>query len=151
MATRTGIYNKSGNFIMLPPPYMGGLNAGQQAVVSDTPAVVLAALGGAAFVGINLQVNTLPATTPLTVHAAGVGGPRVLEAFGTNGAAGVTFPAAKVGDVLLSASISGTGGGTAGDLTASFESTVSVAGQLQQTSALNLSTVNVLLILSARS
>src|SRR5436853_108678 len=63
-------------------------------------------------------------------------GPNALKvvAAGNNGAGAITITGAKVGDhvemVLLS---------TFTDATSSFESTVSVAGQVQQTSASNLS------------
>lgn len=63
-------------------------------------------------------------------------GPNALKviATGNNGAGAITIAGAKVGDhvelVLLSTFV---------DATASFESTVTVAGQVQQTSASNLS------------
>lgn len=80
-----------------------------------------------------------PATT-LVLDGVAIGstrsGPNAIKAVaaGLNGAGGVAIASAKVGDnvemVLQS---------TFTDASASFESTVSVAGQVQQTSASNLS------------
>ena len=56
---------------------------------------------------------------------------------GHSGAGACTLTGAKVGDVV--ASITGEATGTAGDQSAKFESTISVADQIQQSSATDLS------------
>lgn len=147
MATRTGIQNTSGVFIMLPPPYAGALPAGVSAVVADTPAIVIAALGGASFIKNALQINTLPSGTAVTAHNRGIGGNRYLATAGSNGAGAVTFTGAKVGDAV--SNVANMGDGT--DATSSFESTVSVADQVQQTSVSNLSAKKILIVLLAKS
>jgi len=54
---------------------------------------------------------------------------------GSNGAGSVTITGALVGDIVeLVVNLT-----TPGDVTSSFESTISVAGQIQQTAATNLS------------
>jgi hypothetical protein len=62
-------------------------------------------------------------------------GPSHILIKGRNGAGAITYPSAQVGDTVF-AVVNITSLGNEG---ASFESRVSVAGQLQQTSALNLS------------
>jgi hypothetical protein len=59
---------------------------------------------------------------------------------GSNGTGSVPFPAAVDGDiVLLALDLT-----TPANVTASFEAVISVAGQIRQTSAANLSTKNIL-------
>jgi hypothetical protein len=54
---------------------------------------------------------------------------------GSNGAGAITLANVKVGDnVILAVNLS-----TPADATASFEAAISIAGQIQQTSASNLS------------
>jgi hypothetical protein len=68
-------------------------------------------------------------------------------AAGLNGAGAVTVTGAKVGDLVL-AVINLT---TPGQAASSFESTVSVAGQVQQSSTSNLSGNNYLFIVQPQS
>lgn len=146
MATRTGILNTSGQFIMLPPPYAGGLPAGAQAIVSDTPAVVIAALGGAAFIAKNLLVQTLSGSATATTHNNGLGQPACLSTKGSNGAGAVTFTGAAVGDTVLTV-----GNVTLGtDVTSSFESTITVVNQIQQSAATDLSSTNIFIVLMTK-
>lgn len=147
MATRTGIQNISGQFLMLPPPYAGGLPAGAMAIVSDSQAVVQAALGGATFIKNGLLITALPGTATTTAHNNALGQDKFLETSGNNGAGAVTFAAAKVGDAVKNVSATVTGA----DQTASFEATVSVAGQVQQTSASDLSSTKLLFVLLGKS
>lgn len=66
---------------------------------------------------------------------------------GRNGAGAVTLAGAKVGDtVAVVVNLS-----TPGDGAASFESTITVDGQIQQSSASNLSAVQFLIELSPQS
>jgi hypothetical protein len=75
-------------------------------------------------------------------------GPVVSQlAAGSNGAGSVPFPAAIDGDVVLLA-LDLT---TPANVTASFEAVISVAGQIRQTSAANLSTKNILFQLTPAS
>lgn len=55
---------------------------------------------------------------------------------GNNGAGGCTLTGARVGDIVLGITLET---GTAADSSASFETVISVADQLQQTSASDLS------------
>ncbi|MGY3393449.1 hypothetical protein ACVWW6_006040 [Bradyrhizobium sp. USDA 3311] len=65
----------------------------------------------------------------------------------SNGAGAVTLAGAVVGDVVESV-VNLT---TPGDVTSSFESVISVAGQIQQTAATNLSAAQCLFQVSPRS
>jgi hypothetical protein len=68
-------------------------------------------------------------------------GPVISElATGLNGAGSVAFPAAVDGDVVLLA-LDLT---TPANVTSSFEAVISIAGQIRQTSAANLSAKNIL-------
>ena len=71
----------------------------------------------------------------------------VLAAAGSNGKGGVTIANAVVGDTVVNV----TNLSTPGDASSSFESTVSVAGQVQQSSASNLSGNTYLFTLWPRS
>jgi hypothetical protein len=68
-------------------------------------------------------------------------------AVGNNGAGGIAFTAAASGDVLLFA-LDLT---TPANVTSSFEPVVSIAGQIQQTSASNLSGKNIFFVLQPAS
>lgn len=72
----------------------------------------------------------------------------VASVAGSNGAGAVTVAGAVVGDTVTAVVNLSTPGAIA---TSSFESTVSVAGQVQQTSASNLSGSTFLFLLKARS
>jgi hypothetical protein len=66
---------------------------------------------------------------------------------GHNGAGAVTLAGTVIGDTVVSA----TNLTTPGDVTASFEATISVAGQIQQTAVTNLSAAQVLFVVFPRS
>ena len=91
-------------------------------------------------VGGNLTVTgttTLAGKTPMTGKVYSI----VQD--GRNGAGALTLTGAKVGDTVVAiADLT-----TPGDLQSSFETTVSVAGQIQQSSASNLSAVEILFVL----
>jgi hypothetical protein len=75
-------------------------------------------------------------------------GPAVFQlAAGNNGVGNVSFPAAVDGDAVLFA-LDLT---TPANVTASFESVISLAGQIKQTSASNLSAKNIFFIVSPAS
>jgi hypothetical protein len=65
----------------------------------------------------------------------------------SNGAGAVTLAGAVVGDVVENV----TNISTPGDVTSSFEATISVAGQIQQSAATNLSAAQCLFRVSPRS
>jgi hypothetical protein len=68
------------------------------------------------------------------VNVAGMTRPPFVErAFGSNGTGGVIIPGARVGDIVVGAYNIVTGATAA----TSFETTVSVFGQVQQTSSSN--------------
>jgi len=73
--------------------------------------------------------------------------PIVLAALGHNGAGAVTLAGTQAGDKVIGA----TNLTTPGDVTASFEATISVAGQIQQTGASNLSAAQVLFVVQPQS
>ena len=69
---------------------------------------------------------------------------KVYSFTGRDGAGAITLTGAAVGDKVLGVA----GISTVGNAAASFESTITVANQIQQSSASNLSTVTYLVILS---
>lgn len=69
---------------------------------------------------------------------------KVYSFTGRNGAGAVTLTGAAVGDVVLGVA----GISTVGNAAASFESTITVVNQIQQSSASNLSAVTYLVVLS---
>lgn len=144
---RTGITNLTGHFIMLPQPYAGGLPPGRQAVVADSTAIVTAALGGATNLVNRLRIDALATGASLTTHGNALGQRTFLETLGSNGAGGVTFTGAAVGDAVVN--VSDTVNGV--DLTSSFESTVSVINSVRQTSASDLSATDILIIILNKS
>ena len=91
------------------------------------------------------------ASSGMLVDGQLVGSKRSIAVFqlaaGNNGAGGITFMAAASGDVLLFA-LDLT---TPANVTSSFESVNSVTGQIQQTSASNLSGRNIFFVLQPAS
>jgi hypothetical protein len=91
------------------------------------------------------------ASTGLLVDGQLVGSKRGAAVFqlaaGSNGAGNVAFPAAVDGDVVLFA-LDLT---TPANVTSSFESVISVASQIKQTSASNLSGKNIFFIIAPAS
>lgn len=80
------------------------------------------------------------------VIASGRGGIKIAQV-ASNGVGPVTLTGAVVGDAVDSVvNLS-----TPGDVTSSFESTISVAGQIQQTAVTNLSAAVCYFMVSARS
>ena len=91
------------------------------------------------------------ASSGLLVDGQLVGSKRGAAVFqlaaGNNGIGSISFPAAIDGDVVLFA-LDLT---TPANVTSSFESTISVAGQIKQTSASNLSAKNIFFIVAPAS
>lgn len=81
----TGIKNVSLEPLALPTPYEGLVPPGQMAIVADSPAQVLAALGGGQFATRLVQMITLPTGTALTIH----GSANLDETLSATGAANV--------------------------------------------------------------
>jgi hypothetical protein len=74
------------------------------------------------------------------------GGLKTYTTLGNNGAGAITVTGSQVGDVV--SGVAGITAGTLGDLSAGFESTISVAGQIQQSSATDYSAKGLLITLS---
>ncbi len=95
--------------------------------------------------------GTFSASTGLLVDGQLVGSKRGAAVFqlaaGNNGAGSVGFAAAVDGDVVLFA-LDLT---TPANVTSSFESVISVAGQIKQTSASNLAAKNIFFIVAPAS
>jgi hypothetical protein len=95
--------------------------------------------------------GTFSASTGLLVDGQLVGSKRGAAVFqlaaGNNGTGSIGFPAAVDGDVVLFA-LDLT---TPANVTSSFESVISVAGQIKQTSASNLSAKNIFFIVAPAS
>lgn len=68
---------------------------------------------------------------------------------GSNGAGAITVTGAQVGDVVTG--VDGITSGTLGDLSAGFESTITVAGQIQQSSATDYSAKALLITLNRQA
>lgn len=73
--------------------------------------------------------------------------PRVLAAAGRNGAGAVTLTGAVVGDRVTAVIGAPTAGGTLATGSAAFEAVITVANQVQQSSASNLSSNTYIFIL----
>jgi hypothetical protein len=95
--------------------------------------------------------GTFSASSGLLVDGQLVGSKRGAAVFqlaaGNNGTGSIGFPAAVDGDVVLFA-LDLT---TPANVTSSFESVISVAGQIKQTSASNLSAKNIFFIVAPAS
>ena len=117
-----------------------GLVAAQAALTVGTTLAVTGAstLTGNTTVGGTLGVTgatTLPAATTIGGKTPMTGSVYSVVQAGKNGAGALTLTGALVGDTVVGiANLT-----TPGDLKSSFEATVSVAGQIQQSSATDLS------------
>lgn len=81
------------------------------------------------------------------VPIAGTRADIIVTQVGRNGAGTLALAGAVVGDNVLNV----TNISTPGDVTASFESTITVAGQIQQTAATNLSAAQLLFSIQPQS
>ncbi len=84
--SKTTVTNICGTPVSLPAPYSCMLPAGEAACISDTPANIIAALGGIQFVQGVLQFEDAPSGAPVTPH---------------NTPAGATLPAASQPEATL--------------------------------------------------
>lgn len=72
---------------------------------------------------------------------------RFITAAGRSGAGAITLTGAVVGDVVVG--VAGLSAGALGSASSSFETTITVVNQIQQSSASNLSANNYLFVLRA--
>lgn len=93
MATifRTGIKNLTANPIALPAPYHGIVQGGQEVIVGDSPATVIANLGGVAQMISVFEAIVKPTTYALTGNDGGVVWPAVIADPGNAGAVPVAL------------------------------------------------------------
>jgi hypothetical protein len=91
-------------------------------------------------VGTSSTATELLPAQAITEGTAGVYPTNTLKTYttlGRNGAGAITVTGAQVGDIVTG--VVGTTAGTLGDLSAGFETTITVADQIQQTSATDYS------------
>lgn len=114
----------------------------------------LAAASAAAVGQVELATNaeartgtdTARAVTPANVRNV-LTGLKFISVDGRNGAGAITATGAVVGDKVIG--VVGITGGALGDATASFEGTITVVNQIQQSSASNLSANDYIAVLLA--
>jgi fibronectin-binding autotransporter adhesin len=124
-----------------------GAVTGSTAAFSSTLAVTGAStLTGNTAVGGTLGVTgatTLPAATTIGGKAPMTGSDYSVVQAGKNGTGALTLTGALIGDAVVAvANLT-----TPGDVKSSYEATVSVNGQIQQSSASNLSAQQILFVL----
>lgn len=91
-------------------------------------------------VGTSTTATEILPAQAITEGTAGTYPTNTLKTYttlGSNGAGAITVTGAQVGDVVTG--VAGTTAGTLGDLSAGFETTITVANQIQQTSATDYS------------